>query len=120
MNFSDETLNEMAKPTKDYLSRDMYATWSGTPVSILIPQLARELLAERAKTNVWDGAPDWATGADVSFYNVDRRTSGGTTYIRELPKSRARIIAEEIYNVRMSADFSKGVEQIEELLKSWE
>ncbi len=65
----------------------------------IVQTLATALLEERAKPKVWDGAPDNATVAVVDF----KRTCGDLleplsfeAYTRELPKTRARQIAENI------------------------
>lgn len=62
-------------------------------------RLATALLAERAKPKVWDGAPEWVNAARVRFFVNDRNDGHSEvfseTYRRELPKTRARIIAEE-------------------------
>ena len=63
--------------------------------------LARALLAEMDKPgDVWKDAPENAISAEVCFYNshVLRGKEGlieMKPYHRELPKSRARVIAEE-------------------------
>lgn len=57
--------------------------------------LARELLDERAKPKVWDGAPENATKAAVIF---DYARMATTRYTRTLHKTRAREIAEEMFN----------------------
>ena len=61
--------------------------------------LARALLAEIDKPKVWDGAPDNAIIAQVHFYKAAKTYATPTAvpevYTRELPKSRARVIAEE-------------------------
>ena len=50
-------------------------------------------------TSVWDGAPDWATNARVRWTNPDYPEGMNETfselYTRELPKTRARQIAEK-------------------------
>ena len=80
-------------------------------------QLANQLLTELDKPGVWDGAPEWATKAVVNWSAPTHYSGVYKEYTRELPKSRARQIAEEIYNVRMSCGFEEGVNQIEAILK---
>lgn len=64
-----------------------------------VERLATALLEERAKPKVWDGAPEWVNAARVRFFVNDRNDGHSEvfseTYTRELPKTRARIIAEE-------------------------
>ena len=57
--------------------------------------IAAALLEERAKPKVWDGAPEWADRADVSYNGNVKGNINISTYTRELPKSRARQIAEK-------------------------
>lgn len=58
--------------------------------------LARALLAEMDKPgDVWKDAPVTATKALVAYYTNISGCIGQATYTRELPKSRARVIAEE-------------------------
>jgi hypothetical protein len=56
--------------------------------------LAAALLEERAKPKVWDGAPLQSTRAAVTFYGNGKRC-GIREHTRELPKTRARQIAEQ-------------------------
>ena len=60
-----------------------------------LQSLATALLEERAKPKVWDGAPEWADRADVSYNGNVKGNINISTYTRELPKSRARQIAEK-------------------------
>jgi len=57
----------------------------------------RALLAEmdRPKDDVWKDAPVTATKALVAYYTNISGCIGQATCTRELPKSRARVIAEE-------------------------
>jgi len=59
-------------------------------------KLATALLEERAKPKVWDGAPEWADRADVSYKGNVKGKINVSIYTREIPKSRARQIAENI------------------------
>jgi len=59
-------------------------------------RLATALLEERAKPKVWDGAPEWADRADVSYKGNVKGKINVSIYTREIPKSRARQIAENI------------------------
>lgn len=63
--------------------------------------LATALLDERAKPKAWDGAPEWAKSAIVMWSDTCKnepanRRDYSPLYTRELPKTRARQIAEEI------------------------
>ena len=57
--------------------------------------LATALLEERAKPKVWDGAPEAATIADIYWSNNWGHDLTSKRYTRELPKTRARQIAEK-------------------------
>ena len=62
--------------------------------------LATALLEERAKPKAWDGAPDWAKSARVMWTDTSKnepanRCDYSPQYTRELPKTRARQIAEK-------------------------
>jgi len=57
--------------------------------------LAADLLKERAKPKVWDGAPEDALQAQIIWFTKNGGYIGMKTYTRELPKTRARIIAEQ-------------------------
>ena len=60
-----------------------------------IQTLATALLEERAKPKVWGGAPDNAFRSIVNWYDKSRGFIKSKVFTRELPKTRARIIAEE-------------------------
>jgi len=95
---SDEKLNMI----KD--NRSASVMIDGEWVSI--GQIVTALLAERAERaknpGVWDGAPDDAEKANVMFYKTYPICGGSSIvstgslqfYTRELPKSRAREIAD--------------------------
>lgn len=57
--------------------------------------LATALLEERAKRTVWDAAPDNAFQAQIRWFDKTGGFSGIKVYLRELPKTRARQIAEQ-------------------------
>ena len=61
-----------------------------------IRKLATALLEERAKPKVWEGAPGWADRADVSYKGNVNSKINISIYTRDLPKTRARQIAENI------------------------
>ena len=85
-------------------------------------ELATALLEERAKPKVWDGAPEWATSAEVFWESQaqgKRRT--GPVFTRELPKTRARQIAENIVhgiNGETHGE-TKDIEYVEGVLKRY-
>jgi len=80
-------------------------------------ELASALIAEMDKPKVWDGAPEWATDARIRW--TDRNGVTGHNdmysqlYTRELPKTRAREIAEEYQERWLQSDSLKGVDVIE-------
>ena len=85
--------------------------------------LATALLEERAKPKVWDGAPEWVNAARVRFFVNDRNDGHSEvfseTYRRELPKTRARIIAEEVTALINRAIYGTSVKEIEAVLKRY-
>ena len=60
-----------------------------------IQTLATSLLEERAKPDVWYGAPEWATIGRVCWTGKKHEEAYSKLYHRELPKTRARQIAEQ-------------------------
>ena len=87
-----------------------------------IQTLATALLEERAKPKVWDGAPENVNRARVYFGEI-----GGAydtvpvSYTRELPKTRARQIAENIVhgiNGETHGE-TKDIEYVEGVLKRY-
>jgi len=83
--------------------------------------LAAALLAEMDKPKVWDGAPEWATNGRVYWTNGFDKEMCSKLYTRELPKTRARIIAEEIVrgiNDEIYSD-TKDIEYVEGVLKRY-
>jgi len=50
--------------------------------------LATALLEERAKLNVWDGAPEDAVQAQITWFAENGGFTGIKTYNREPPKTR--------------------------------
>lgn len=98
---TDELLEAMAKCSKtsgDCSRCGAYEFCRENSASFRFEKLATALLEERAKPKVWDGAPENATLAEVVF----KRECGELfelihyeEYTRELPKTRARQIAEQ-------------------------
>jgi hypothetical protein len=88
-----------------------------------IQTLATSLLEERAKPKVWDGAPYWVNAARVRFFVNDRNDGHSEvfseTYTRELPKTRARQIAEEVTALVNRAIDGISVKEIEAVLNKY-
>lgn len=61
----------------------------------VMQSLATALLEERDKPKVWDGAPEWAKIGRVYWTDGYEREKYSKLYNRELPKTRARRIAEK-------------------------
>ena len=83
--------------------------------------LATALLEERAKPKVWDGSPGNAEIADVVFRKDARNTATiwSKHYTRDIPKPRARQIAENIvYGIYGGAN-DKDIEYVEGVLKRY-
>ena len=81
--------------------------------------LATALLEERAKPKVWDGAPEWADRADVSYKGNVKGKINISIYTRELPKPRARQIAENIVHGINGGATGKDIEYVEGVLKRY-
>jgi hypothetical protein len=98
-------------------------TCMGIPLAVLIQHLATALLAEMDKPKVWDGAPEWVNAARVRFFVNDRNDGHSEvfsgTYTRELPKTRARQIAEDIAHVIYRGTNGKDVEYVEGVLTKY-
>ena len=94
-------------------------------------KLATALLEEMDKPKVWDGAPEDALQAQITWFTKNGGYIGMKTYTRELPKTRARIIAEqeghelaekyewnaaakELVTNRIEAALNKYAEELEE------
>lgn len=59
------------------------------------PKLSTALLEEMDKPKVWYGAPENAHTAMVVWYGEDGSTTHSQDFTREIPKTRARQIAEK-------------------------
>ena len=82
--------------------------------------LATALLEERAKPKVWGGAPDNAFRSIVNWYDKSRGFIKSKVFTRELPKTRARIIAEEIVDELDSLPrHNTDIEVIESILTKY-
>ena len=81
--------------------------------------LASALLEERAKPKVWDGAPDNAFRSIVNWYDESRGFIKSKVLTRELPKTRARQIAEEVTAIVNKAIEGISVNEIEAVLNKY-
>jgi len=83
-------------------------------------RLATALIEERAKPKAWDGAPETASTAYVFWSDEDDFTIGHKCFTRELPKTRARQIAEKISAALSSQDrYKPEVKIIESALNKY-
>ena len=80
--------------------------------------LATALLEERAKPKVWEFAPITADCA-VVYYYVGNTFFGEKTYTRELPKTRARQIAENTYVDMEDFTYEDFINAIESALNKY-
>ena len=80
-------------------------------------QIIDQLIAEIEKPKVWDGAPDYCAEACVNFVDKSSNVVFSQEYRRTLPKTREYQLAEEIYTMPLSSDFTEGVEQIAAILR---
>ena len=81
--------------------------------------LAAAVLEERAKPKVWDGAPEWAKIGRVYWTDGYEQERYSKLYNRELPKSRARKIAENIVHGINGVATGKDIEYVEGVLKRY-
>jgi hypothetical protein len=82
-----------------------------------VRELCRALLAEmdKQKDDVWKDAPNNATKASVCYHTNISGYIGQKTYTRELPKSRAREIAEEAWRSFRDRKVGNGEDYITSL-----
>ena len=92
---TDEVLEVMKKCKENCPSCGAYKLCSKCSWRNTIRTLATALLEERAKPKVWDGAPDNAFRSIVNWYDKSRGFIKSKVLTRELPKTRARQIAEQ-------------------------
>ena len=88
-------------------------------VFLAISKPATALLEERAKPKVWDGAPDNAYRSIVNWYDKSRGFIKSKVLTRELPKTRARQIAEEVTAIVNKAIEGISVNEIEAVLNKY-
>ena len=84
-------------------------------------KLATALLEERAKPKVWDGAPDNARRGIVNWFDKNGLFIDSSIYTRELPKTRARQIAENIVHGinGVTHGEAKDIEYVEGVLNKY-
>ena len=99
---TNEVLEEMKKCKQDCPSCGAIGVCSKYGWQEMMQALTTALLEERAKPKVWDGAPEWADRADVSYKGNVKGKINISIYTRELPKTRTRIMAEEIASAHIS------------------
>ena len=82
-------------------------------------KLATALLEEMDKPKVWDGAPDNALQAQIIWFTKNGGYIGMKTYTREIPKTRARQMAEEVTALVNRAIEGISVEEVEAVLNKY-
>lgn len=92
---TNEVLEAMTKCKENCHSCGAYKICSKCGWRITIQTLATAVLEERAKPKAWDEAPDDAIQAQITWFTENGGFTGIKTYTRELPKTRARQIAEQ-------------------------
>ena len=117
-NLSTEELKAIAK-TENGLIEGNIITCMGIPLAVLIQHLAAALLEEREKPKVWDGAPEWAKIGRVYWTDGYEQERYSKLYNREIPKTRARQIAEEIDAALEAPRYTPRIEVIEKLLNKY-
>jgi len=100
-----EVIEAMARCTETQDCVDKCAAYkfcNGKYWTVICSKLATALLEEMDKPKAWDGAPDNALQAQIIWFTKNGGYIGMKTYTRELPKTRARIMAEEIAAAQIS------------------
>ena len=98
---TNKVLEAMKKCSHNCLTCSAYDFCSNHDWQHIMQALATALLEERArpKDDVWKNAPYWAKGACIIWDDGEgqkyTRLYNSERYTRELPKSRARQIAEQ-------------------------
>lgn len=97
---TNEVLEAMKKCDLDCASCDAIGVCDKYGLREMMKALAAVLIEERAKPkdDVWKNAPDWATIGRVyweSYAQAKTKRITGPIFTRELPKTRARQIAEQ-------------------------
>ena len=97
---------------------------ASTPIQLkeIFARALKSERAERAKNpGVWDGAPEWASDAWIqwrdrtgkSFNDISHAKWKETPYRRDLPKTKARVIAE-----RKALIFTCGQKEMADIIES--
>ena len=91
----------------------------------VVIELATALLAEKAKSkgDVWENAPDNAGHAWIAYYETgfEETPIKSLGFVRQLPKTRARKYAENLYRKLSFERISdnQSIDAIEELLNKY-
>ena len=114
---TNEVLEAMAKCDLDCALCDAIGVCDKHGLREIMQALATALLEERAKPNVWDGAPEWATIGRVCWTGKKHGEAYSKLYHRELPKTRIDKIVDEVLDGYL---FGLRVEkgELTEILKS--
>ncbi len=125
-----EVVEAMARCTETQDCVDKCAAYkfcNGKYWTVICSKLATALLEEmdKPKHDVWENAPPWAIGASVIWDDGEgqrfTRLYNSERYTRELPKTRARQIAENIVrgiNDEIHSD-PKDIEYVEGVLNKY-
>ena len=116
---TNEVLEVMKKCSHNCLTCSAYEVCDKYDWRNTIQTLATALLEERAKPKVWYKAPEWADRADVSYKGNVKGKINISIYTRELPKTRARQIAENIVHGIYGETNGKDIEYVEGVLKRY-
>lgn len=105
---------------KEELTREKVRKYAVFAADEDLKRFATALLEEMDKPKVWDGAPDTANIVYVCWSDETGFALGYKRYTRELPKTRARQIAEEITEALTSSPrYKTEVEIIESALNKY-
>ena len=85
----------------------------------VMQSLATALLEEMDKPKAWDGVPNNVVRAQVYYFCKNGHFYDCETFTREPPKSRSRIIAEEIAELVNRAIEGISVKEIEAVLNKY-
>ena len=119
---NEELTREVLEAIKDCDNRECTFCPAKSVCVGIEPKLATALLEERAKPkdDVWKYASDGTTTADVYYGNsVLVSATPDHTFRREIPKPRARQIAEEVTALVNRAIDGISVKEIEAVLNKY-
>lgn len=91
-----EAITKCSKTSGDCSRCGAYEFCREKSASFRFEELATALLEEMDKPKVWDGAPEEAVKAHIEWFDKNGWYSRMNIYARELQKTRARQIAEEV------------------------